>query len=228
MSDQDDHETDAALAGEYVLSLMPDAERTAFEARLRSEPALRDLVRDWTDALVVMADEVPPETPPRQLKAKVDAALFGTPAKARRPLWQWLAGGTVAAAIALGAMVFAPPILQGPPATPTLTAQIMAEDGTLAIAASYFADQRALEIIRAAGDAPPGRVLELWLIAEGAAAPVSLGVLSADSATRLEVSDRLAAQLAGGVLAVSDEPPGGSPTGAPTGSVLAVGEVTDA
>lgn len=29
------------------------------------------------------------------------------------------------------------------------------------------------------------------------------------------------------VLALSDEPPGGSPTGAPTGDVLAVGEVLD-
>jgi len=28
------------------------------------------------------------------------------------------------------------------------------------------------------------------------------------------------------VLAISDEPPGGSPTGAPTGAVLAVGAVT--
>ena len=33
------------------------------------------------------------------------------------------------------------------------------------------------------------------------------------------------ASLAGGVLAISDEPDGGSPTGLPTGAVLATGQV---
>ena len=33
--------------------------------------------------------------------------------------------------------------------------------------------------------------------------------------------------IAGLTLAISDEPPGGSPTGQPTGAVLAVGTVTE-
>ena len=36
----------------------------------------------------------------------------------------------------------------------------------------------------------------------------------------------LRAALEGAVLAISDEPTGGSPTGAPTGDVLALGEIT--
>jgi anti-sigma-K factor RskA len=42
----------------------------------------------------------------------------------------------------------------------------------------------------------------------------------------LPLSDAMGARLAGGTLAISDEPDGGSPTGAPTGAVLATAPVT--
>jgi anti-sigma-K factor RskA len=42
----------------------------------------------------------------------------------------------------------------------------------------------------------------------------------------LPLPEALRGTVAGLVLAVSDEPPGGSPTGAPTGAVLAVGQVS--
>ena len=76
------------------------------------------------------------------------------------------------------------------------------------------------------GGARPGRALELWLI-EGDDPPVSLGVLPDTEATVLQVDAAVAAALPGGVLAVSDEPPGGSPTGQPTGDVLATGQVEE-
>jgi anti-sigma-K factor RskA len=62
----------------------------------------------------------------------------------------------------------------------------------------------------------------LWLIAEGGA-PVSLGLLEPQGPSRITVPDDLRPVLAGATLAVSDEPPGGSPTGQPTGAVLAAG-----
>jgi anti-sigma-K factor RskA len=65
----------------------------------------------------------------------------------------------------------------------------------------------------------------LWLIA-GNNAPVSLGVLPDAGAVTLMVAEALAVQLAGGTLAISDEPDGGSPTGAPTGAVLATATVS--
>jgi anti-sigma-K factor RskA len=63
------------------------------------------------------------------------------------------------------------------------------------------------------------------LIAENAEAPVSLGVLPADAVARIALTEQLKAALQNGTLAVSDEPIGGSTTGAPTGDVLAVGKV---
>ena len=220
---------DVALAGEYTLGLLSEAEAAAFEARLVAEPDLRALYADWAEALVRMTnglDEVPP---PAALKARVDARLFGVPE--RRGFWARLGvgdmmGGLVAAALAL--LLIVSPMLRDlgpqPPANPIYHADIAAEDGSLLIAAGYDAETGELYVERRAGQALPGRVLELWLIA-GDNPPVSLGVLPEDTRTRLPVAETLRAALNGGVLAISDEPPGGSPTGLPTGAVLAVGPV---
>ena len=109
---------------------------------------------------------------------------------------------------------------------PAYVAEVAAEDGSLVIAAAYDAEAGALFVDRRAGGPREGRALEMWLIA-GEAAPVSLGVLPGDAQTALAIPEALRPQLEGGVLAISDEPPGGSPTGAPTGDELAVGEITN-
>jgi anti-sigma-K factor RskA len=70
---------------------------------------------------------------------------------------------------------------------------------------------------------PAGKVAELWLIAPQHA-PKPLGVLASSGPTVMP----LPAGLAGSVLAVSLEPPGGSPTGLPTGPVIAEATLTKA
>jgi len=225
MSQQEDHNDDAALAGEYVLHLLDEEERAAFEARLALEPALRDLVRGWDESFVSMAEGIPPVTPPTMLKDKLQAALFLDAAKPKRSLWSWLVGGVAVAAIVVGAVLLTPALLQDPSFDPTFTASVAAGDGTLIVAARFIAETGALELTREAGAARHGRVLELWLIAEGTDTPVSLGVLPAEADAQIDVSPEIAERLANGLLAISDEPPGGSPTGVPTGEVLAVGPV---
>jgi anti-sigma-K factor RskA len=55
-------------------------------------------------------------------------------------------------------------------------------------------------------------------------APISLGLLSDDPLTTLVPPPEIAALFAAGAtVAISREPPGGSPTGAPTGPILAAG-----
>jgi len=54
----------------------------------------------------------------------------------------------------------------------------------------------------------------------------SLGLVSIDKAHTVEVpADLRAALAAGSVLAITLEPPGGSPHGAPTGPIIAKGSV---
>jgi len=73
----------------------------------------------------------------------------------------------------------------------------------------------------------PTRVPELWLIPSGGK-PLPLGVLTADRTAQIAIPPALAAQARrDGILAVSLEPPGGSPTGQPTGPVIGSGRLTN-
>lgn len=228
MSTPDDQSDDAALAGEYVLRLLDAAEHRAFEARLREDAALRALVRDWEAGLAPLAADVAPVAPPARIKADLTQRLFPAPAPATGGLWRWITGGVLAAGLVAGAVLLSPNLRPLLIPGPALTASIAAEDGSLVVVARFDTVRNTLEIDRQTGTARPGRVLELWLIAEGATAPVSLGVLPAEPTTRIALPEDLAARMAGALLAISDEPPGGSPTGAPTGDVLAAGPVTGA
>ena len=225
MTDATDRdEDDEALAGEYALGLMDADARRGFERRLVDEPVLRARVLAWQERLALLADEVAPVPPPPRLKARIEAELFEKTAKAPARVWSWtrFLGGAVTA----GVLVLALLLWSGLPAPgPALTAEISAQDGSLVYSARFDPDGGLLEIARGQGAPAEGRVHELWLIAEGAPAPVSLGVLPADGRATLELPASVAAAIEGGTLAVSDEPPGGSPTGQPTGEVLAVGTV---
>ncbi|SIO05056.1 anti-sigma factor [Vannielia litorea] len=213
-------EDDIALAGEYVLRLLGAEEVAAFEARLAAEPALRRLVTEWQEGLASLADEIS-EAPPAALWARIEAAAHGdTPLRSAVPFWGWLTGGLVAALLALAVFFVIPP----GPVEPVQQARIAAEDGSLVVLAGLSAEGE-LHLVREAGGPRAGRVLELWLIAEGAPAPVSLGVLPEETDVRIPVPEALRARFAGGTLAISDEPPGGSPTGAPTGDVLAAAPI---
>jgi anti-sigma-K factor RskA len=214
---------DTVLAAEYALGLMDAAEARAFAARLDAEPALRRLVAEWEEGFAPLADAVPPVAPPARLKSRIEAAIAPAPVLApRRRSWGWLGGMLAAGAVAVAVLLVLP--VRHVTLPPSFTAAIAATDGSLQLAAALSGDR--LRVERLAGVAPQGRVLELWLIAEGATAPVSLGVLPEAGVADLTVPAALTAAFAGGVLAVSDEPPGGSPTGAPTGTVLATGAIT--
>ncbi|KKK92899.1 hypothetical protein LCGC14_2698290, partial [marine sediment metagenome] len=58
-------------------------------------------------------------------------------------------------------------------------------------------------------------------------APVSLGVLPDSKTMRIPIPPLWRDQTAQMTLAISDEPVGGSPTGAPTGDILAVGAMAN-
>lgn len=225
MATAEDHNDDIALAGEYALHLLDADARRAFETRMDAEPALRALVVDWDEQLVPLAENFAPQTPPKTVKSRIDARLFGQAARGGWSVWRLLAGSVLAAVVAIGVLVLVPQGPAEPPFSPTLSAQIAAEDQSLVVLASFAPDTGTLRIDRQAGSAAAGRVLELWLIADGAAAPVSLGVLPAEAQTDITLPADLIPAIAGGTLAISDEPPGGSPVGVPTGAVLALGAV---
>lgn len=230
MTDPTDDNEATALAAEYALGLLTTDEAAAFEAAMAVDPDLRDIYALWAEDFVAVTDGIDPVIPPRSVLDRINADLF--PAAAAKPsllarfgLLPAALTGLVAAAAVL--LVVNLDIL-GPttvPFAPDYTAQVTAEDQSLVVLAAYDADTKVLRLDRSAGAAVAGRSLELWLVV-GDAAPVSLGVLADAEATEITLSDDLAAGMPGGILAISDEPLGGSPTGSATGAVLAVGPIT--
>lgn len=218
-----ERDDDRQLAAEYALGLLDEAGQRAFEARLAAEPALRAEYALWAEEFATLAADGAGEEPPARLLGAIEADLFGgvPEARARARGWRWAGlGGLLAAAAAMLFLWLGPADLwQG--GAPDLRARLEAEQpGTFLIAAGYDRESGILEIDRRAGAPAPGRSFELWLIA-GDDAPVSLGVLPEVERGIVVVSEALRPRMEGGTLAVSDEPEGGSPTGAPTGAVIA-------
>ena len=193
---------DDMLAAEYVLGTLDLETRARAEARLR-DPAFAAAVLEWEIRHSGLNVEYA-EAPAPDLMPAIEARLFPTAPKRR--LWQmW--GASALASLALLAYLAVTPI------PPDFTARMVAETGL-----EYDAkvtDERLVVVLAGGTGAPQGQAHELWLIV-GEAAPVSLGLLG----TRTEI--RLADVPEGAILAVSLEPEGGSPTGAPTGPVLAL------
>lgn len=225
-----DERPDDVLAAEYVLGVLTADERGRFAARLETEPALKDKVRFWTEQLAPMADAVDPVTPPQTAFAGIEERLFPAQQPASGwwsslPLWRGLAITSIAALVAVGIYLVSLPGLPDQDGR-NYVAQISGDADAVQLVAYIDADRKRLTLSRTDGAPQEGRDFELWLI-EGDNSPVSLGVLPADTVTTLAVPDGVGERLAGAVLAISDEPLGGSPTGQPTGAVLATGAIVE-
>lgn len=218
-------EEDDALAAEYVLRLLDAETERAFERRLLADTALRERVRMWEAEFAPLAEDVPDVTPPPRVKTGVMAAIADAPARKPFGFWKWAVPSVLAFA-AIGFLVFGP-LLRGPQFDPTLHVSLASLDGSLQIEAGYSPGNNLFKVLRPEGDPRPGRVLEIWIIGEGSDTPVSLGVLPEERETLFELDPALVPLIDGGVMAVSDEPPGGSPTGSPTGEILATGAFFD-
>ncbi len=238
-------------AGEYVLGVLDAAGRRETEERIVRDPAFARLVEEWDARLAGLLEGIAPADVPAHLWPRIRARL-GWPAVAATPpgIWQdvrvWrgvaaLATAAAIAAIALGRFQApapppsAPPVATTPSKAPTpapdsaapLPVTLLAgEDGSPAWLAAVDAANGTLRVVPVPHPVDAGgRVPELWLIAEGEA-PRSLGLLATDRTQTVVVPATLRAGLApGSLLAISLEPSGGAPAGAPTGPIIAKGEL---
>lgn len=87
-------------------------------------------------------------------------------------------------------------------------------------------DLRHLRAVALGGARPQsGKSFELWALPDNGGAPVSLGLMPENGRLERTLTDtQRAALLGSSKVAVSLEPTGGSPTGAPTGPVLFVAD----
>lgn len=213
------------LAAEYVLGTLRGPARRRFEALLPAHPVLQQALKDWEVELLPLVEAVPPVMPPHGVWKRVENELFPQPSRLARwwrhaGIWRGAAAMAMTAALVLAVALLVPPqpqvpllvVLEADPSAPTAR-----------FVASVSADGRAL-VLRPLDDMrlDAARSLELWALPDRGS-PRSLGLVSSQQATRV-VRARLLDGTAG--FAVSVEPAGGSPTGAPTGPVVSVGKLS--
>jgi len=217
------------LAAEYTLGTLRGRARRRFERLCVDSAAARGAVYRWEDHWSALSRTVTPVEPSAQVWAAVSRRLFGdevasgtAPRGRRRRVWQLAAAaGLVAVALIAGLIMrqLAPPPLQ--------TLAVLGTDS----AHPVWRLERRLPLtaltVEVVGAVPPaaGKSYELWALPRGGA-PVSLGVLPAAGRAERTLSGRQrTALLAADKVAVSVEPPGGSPTGSPTGPIVIVTNV---
>lgn len=219
------------LAGEYVLGTLHGGARRRFAQLLVEDRALQQQVQAWERRLSPWLYAVTPEPVPGHVWTRIQERLGQGRGSARAEgrFWRWLGIGSTAVAAALALVLVLRPAAVAPPAAPALTdVAVLSTDKAEPAWIVRRRGDTALELSGLAAVAVPAdRDLELWAIPEGGA-PQSLGVIRRHDATHAEVqlTAQARARLAGGkVLAISLEPAGGSPTGAPTGPVLFTGKL---
>ncbi len=228
---------DDIVAAEYVLGVLTAHERLAAARRIDSEPDFARLVERWEADLSPLAAAYQEVEAPASVKAALDRRLFAaasasaqTPSSASsawslstRAFWRGFAVASLAAMV----LYVAVPLLTQTDQMPELrlVASLAPTDSEVSYVAFYDSRTHDVGLSHVAGERADGHDFELWVI-EGQQAPVSLGVIPAGANVRLTVDDATRSYIeSGAVFAISLEPAGGSPTGQPTGPVVAAGDL---
>jgi anti-sigma-K factor RskA len=212
--------------------------RATVEREIRDNPQAAGAVALWQPQLTPLADDIAEVAPAPHVWARIhDTLQFAAPT---RPgprsslwdslrLWRWLGIGASVVAAACVVVVLMQPRPATPPATlhaGYMAATIEQENGTAGWTATMDLQHARMIVVPATPVVfAQGRAPELWLIPPGGK-PLSLGVIARDRPTSITLRPDLLAHLgADALLAVSVEPLGGSPTGQPTGAVIAKGAI---
>ena len=224
---------------EYVLGVLDVDARAAVAQDIESSPAAAAAVAVWERNLLPMADEVVDVAPAPYLWARIrDALRLSAPAREtprkslwnNLPLWHWIGIGASAVAVASLMIIMTPPRPSPAPVAVSagyMVSSIQQDNGVTGWTATMDLQNARMVVVPAAPAAlAQGRAPELWLIPAGQK-PISVGMILPDKPTTLTLDPVLLSRLGPtSALAVSVEPIGGSPTGQPTGPVIAKGAIS--
>jgi anti-sigma-K factor RskA len=231
-----------AFAAEYALGVLSGRDRDEAEARMARDAAFAADVEAWRARFAPLLEGVAPQAPPEALWERISRQLPANDndmAGRRVRFWRGAAVGslTLAAASLAGVAVLlgqGPRIVQVPapvqaPQGQLLNASLVAQKGQPQplFVASYDPVRKALIVTSLLPEgADREKAHELWLIA-GQDKPKSLGLLENARAKVIPLPTEVLGKMSeGAALAVSLEPPGGSPSpDGPTGEVISVGKL---
>lgn len=228
-----------ALAGEYALGTLDARTARELEEAMATDPALRRAVAAWEERLAPLTTLAPGEAPPPNLWGRIEAALDGAAlaapdaAAAPRPRWRelwrslelWRASALGAGAVVAGlaALLLLRPVAGPEPRL--MTVLLTSRDQP-----AWVVEARRDGAIRLAAVNPrpveADRVMQLWALPPGATVPTSLGLIPPEG--QVTVTPEAVRPEPGMLIEISLEPPGGSPTGRPTGPILFIGRLSPA
>ena len=237
-----------ALVAEYVIGTLEAWQSRVFERTMEADPALRAAVERLEADLAPLAALAPAEQPPAELWDRIDRAVDRisapdasaaspgassnvVPLRRQRVVQAWAIGASLAAA-AFAAVALLPRT------EPQRIMTVMVSDRSQSAVIAEFGPGGGIRLasIPPVGAQPgqvlppvPGdRVQELWVLPPGASAPTSLGLLPSQAGREVRVTAPTVRPVAGMLIEITLEPPGGSPTGRPTGPVQFIGRLVEA
>lgn len=224
---------------EYVLGVLDADARAAVAHEVATSDEAAVAVALWQRRLAPLAESLPEVVPSAPVWSRIRRTLGWEAHEESRALrfwdtarpWRWVSlGASAAAAICLMLLLRGPVReIPEPGHIVLMVSSIRQDNGVTDWTATMDLDRKQIVLVPASSPAvPSGRSTQLWLIPAGKA-PISVGVFAPDRTAVLPLNADMLAQLGPTAsLAVSYEPPGGSPTGRPTGTVIATGAISGA
>ena len=218
------------LSAEYILGTLKGAARRRFEQLIRQKPVWAQTLNWWEAHMHLLADTVPAISPPNKVWKNIEAQLFNRKATQHNAWWKNWAFASTALATGLAILL----VIQTPqslndskPAAVALLATEKSEAGWLLNETKKSDTDVTINAIALASlQLKADNAFELWLLPADKSKPISLGLLPQQGNNVFKVPKDVIPLMATGLLAVSLEPVGGSPTGQPTGAVLYQGRMT--
>ncbi|MEH6354793.1 MAG: anti-sigma factor [Marinobacter sp.] len=220
------------LAAEYVLGSLQGLARKRFERWMMESAAVRQEVWFWEQKLGPLSDEVAEVNPPSSVWNSIERRLWqqerhtGKAQSRANQRWFWPGWSIIATAAAL---VMAVLLVQPSSEAPQMQlsgAIVQAGIGDPLWLVSETGRNNLLKLRSVAANAAEAdKDYELWIVPEDGQ-PLSLGVIAVGGVHQVTLTDTARQALSQSrTLAISLEPLGGSPTGAPTGPILHVAQL---
>jgi anti-sigma-K factor RskA len=236
-----------AMAGEYVFGLLDEAQTEQVEQRMTGDAKLAEAVESWRRHMAEIDWQARPLPPDPALWSRImgDLGAQATPVQAsamRRPVAQpslgarfsewWSSlfvwrGMAFAGALASLALAFGlNGAVQQARRQPVMVAVLMTDGNVAAAVVNTFADGRTELLPLQNFTVPEGKALEIWTLWDRGVGPRSVGLIDRARSTKLRLDQLPLGQ--GQLFEITLEPSTGSPTGRPTGPILAKGLTTQA
>ncbi|NHT75565.1 anti-sigma-K factor RskA [Rhizobium sp. PP-F2F-G38] len=218
------------IADEYVLGLLDAMEARQVEADMERDPDLKAAIAASRERFLPLDDTAEPTVIDDDLWSRIDAALpvqGAAPADVSRLTandnrpgsWRATALAAMVAAVIL-AVALSFNLMRT--VEPLVVAVLVNEAGDIQAIVEDFGNEKAAVRLLADFTVPEGKTIEVWTLPSPERGPVSLGLIDDARSVRLD-GPALPKPHDSQLYELTLEQAGGSPTGRPTGLILAKG-----